>query len=245
MQAVKPGGTREQTAVAAWLDRADLVRTRFASVAEPVPSLLPCFDMWTGSVASFGECELHARALDRSHALAVFEERRPQLAALVEARNEAGIEGLVRLRERFPDFGRELAALELDRDRVAEVIDQFEQDFRENLADWEMKGSDAKKLMDQFAQVAAVVRSEGLPALSEHLDTTFAELIDGRREPDRGTHDNMPWWKLMLLAGMIGWYLVGLVVGALYRGSQAGLLALFTAYGVIQVTHWIAFVLFC
>jgi hypothetical protein len=242
MQVVKPGGTREQTAVAAWLDRADLVRGHLASVADAVPSLVPCFDIWTASAASFGECELHARALDRSRALVVFEERRAQLAALVEDRNEAGIEGLVALRERLPDFGRELAALELDRDRVAEVIDRFERDFRENLADWEMKGSDAKKLMDQFAQVAEVVRSEGFPALSEHLDKTFAELIDGRREPDRGTHDNMPWWKWMFLVGAFGWMLAGSIVWGVWHGDKTVVSAVF---GVIVLAHWFLFVLFC
>src|SRR5262245_58823458 len=106
MEVTKPGGTREQSAVAAWFDRAELARGRLASVAEQVPALLPCFDIWSSSVARFGETELHARALDRSNALGVFEERRPALEALVENRNEAGIDDLNQLRGKLPELGR-------------------------------------------------------------------------------------------------------------------------------------------
>lgn len=243
MEVAKPGGTREQTAVAAWLDRADLVRARLASVSEPVPSLLTCFDSWSVVVARFGECELHARALDRSHALDVFEERRSWLTGLVEDRNEAGIGELDRLRKRLPDLGRELGALELDQAQVVDVIDQLENVYREGLADWEMKGSDAKQLMDAFDEIAEVVRSSGLPALTEHLDKRFDELAAGRREPDRGTHDNLPWWKWMAIAGMVGWWVAFLIVAAVYRGDNHALI--WTGYVFIEVIHFVGLVLFC
>jgi hypothetical protein len=243
MEAVKPGGTREQTAVAAWFDRAELARSRLGTVAEQVPSLVPCFDIWSSAVARFGECELHARALDRSRALDVFEERHSSLRALVEARNEAGIQDLNRLRKTLPDLGRELTTLEPDQAQVAEVLGEVEQQYRENLADWEMKGTDAKKLMDQFVEIGDVVRSDGLAALPEHLDKAFAELISGRLEPDRGTHDNLPWWKWMIIAGMVGWFVAFLIVAAVYRGDSHALI--WTGYVLIQVIHFVALVLFC
>jgi hypothetical protein len=243
MEVTKPGGTREQTAVAAWFDRAELARSRLGSVAEQTPSLVPCFDIWASAVGRFGECELHARSLDRARALKVFKERRPWLTELVEERNEAGIEDLNRLRKTLPDLGSELAALELDQDRVAEMVDEAERWYRETLADWEMKGSDAKKLMDQFVQIGDVVRSDGLAALPGHLDKVFDELSEGRRRPDRGTYDNLPWWKWMIIAGMVGWWVAFLIVAAVYRGDQHALI--WTGYAFIQVIHFVALVLFC
>jgi hypothetical protein len=243
MQVAKPGGTREQTAVAEWLDRAELVRGRLAGVTEQAPSLVTCFDAWSSAVAQFGECELHARALDRSRALDVFEDRRSALSALVKERNEGGIADIERVRELLPRFGKELGALDVDADRTAEVLDRLERTVREHLADWEMKGTDAERLMRQFTEFGDVVRSSGPQALGDHLDRTFDQLIAARREPDRGNRENIPFWKLIILAGMVGWYIAFIIIAAVYRGDQH--LLIFTAYGIIQVIHFVAFVLFC
>jgi hypothetical protein len=227
------------------LDRAQLARGQLAGVGEQVPSVLACFDLWADAVARFGECELHARALDRSRALDVFEERRPWLAALVKDRNEAGIEDLEQLRRGpLTALGRELGALELDQDRTAEVLDQFERQYREQLADWEMKGTDASRLMDQFVQIADVVRSSGLAALTDHLDKTFAELSDGRRQPNRGTQDNMPWWKWMALAGAVGWTVAAVIIWYVVTGQSARL-AVTYGFAAVVIAHFVFLVLFC
>jgi hypothetical protein len=245
MQVAKPAGTREQTAVADFFNHCALVRPRLEIIGPAVPSLLTCFDLWAGATARFGECELYARSLDRCIALDVFEERRPELTHLVEDRNEAGIELLGRLRETLPEFGRELSALEVDRRRVAEVLQQTERDFRERLAEWEMKGSDAEKLMDRFLRLEDVVVSHGLPALSEHLDKAFAELADGRRRPDRGTYDNIPWWKAVLAGGMFGWYVASIIFAFIYRPVNADAVALWLGITVIELIHIVLFVGFC
>ncbi|MEA2407713.1 MAG: hypothetical protein QOE69_1832 [Thermoleophilaceae bacterium] len=241
MEAVKPGGTREQTAVASWFDRAELARARLATV-EQLPSLVPCFDLWASAVGRFGECELHARAADRSRALSVFEERRKWQMGVAEARNQAGIEDLAALRETLPELGREIGSLELDQDRVGAVMDDFERQYRETLADWEMKGSDAKKLMDQFIEISEAIRSGGLAALPEHLDRKFDELAAERQTPERGNRDNMPWWKWIILAGAVGWTVAAAIVWAVYSGYR-GVIAV--GWWIIEIIHWVAFVLFC
>jgi hypothetical protein len=242
MEVTKPGGTREQTAVASWFDRAELARARFATL-DQLPSLVPCFDLWASAVGRFGECELHARAIDRSRALGVFEDRREWLTGLVKARNQGGIEDIEALRETLPELGRELKKVELEPGRVGEVIDELERHYRESLADWEMKGSDAKRLMEQFVEIGDAIRSGGLTAVPEYLDKAFAELAAERQKPGRGTHDNIPWWKLVIIAGMVGWWLAFVIIAAVYQGNQHALI--WTGYGLIQVIHFVALVLFC
>jgi hypothetical protein len=242
MQVTKPGGTREQTAVASWFDRAELTRARLTTV-EQLPSLVPCFDLWASAVGRFGECELHARAVDRSRALGVFEDRRKPVMGLAMARNQAGIEDIEALRETLPELGREIEQLELDSGQVSELMDELEGRYRETLADWEMKGSDAKRLMDQFAEIGDVIRSGGLAGLPGHLDKTFAELAAARQEPGRGTQDNIPFWKLIIIAGMVGWWLAFIIVAAVYQGNQHALI--WTGYALIEVIHFVALVLFC
>jgi hypothetical protein len=148
------------------------------------------------------------------------------------------------LRESLGGLRREFELIDLDRGRVTQVLAQFEEETRLQLADWEMKGTDAARLMEKITEMTEVTRTAGLPALTDYLDGIFAELSQGRRQPGRGTHDNIPWWKLMLLAGMVGWWIALLIVAVVYRGDVAGMNAIAAAYGVIQATHLIAFALF-
>lgn len=243
MQFPKPGGTREQTAVAAWLDVANQTHARLSSTVDVVPSLLTGFDTWAAAGAHFGECELHARSLDRSLILDIFEERRPWLESQVAHHNETGLDLLERARATLPDLRRELSALNLDRSSVVETTKQLERAVREHLANWEMKGSDAKKLMDSFMETLQVVQSSGISGLADHLDRTLGDLVAGRRKPDRGTYDNIPWWKWMFLWGAFGWMVAWAIVNAVYRGQYSTIIN--AGWVIIEITHWVAFVLFC
>ena len=109
------------------------------------------------------------------------------------------------VRRTLPTLGEELTALALDEVLVSEAMSDLEQTLREQFADWEMKGSDAEKLMAKFLETWDMISREGVAGLTPHLDRGFADFIEGLAEPDRGTHDNIPWWKLMFLAGAFGW----------------------------------------
>jgi hypothetical protein len=61
-------------------------------------------------------------------------------------------------------------------------------------------------------------------------------------EPDRGTHDNLPWWKWMILVGAVGWTVAAVIVWSILSGMR-GVIAV--GWFIIELIHWVAFVLFC
>lgn len=134
----------------------------------------------------------------------------------------------------------------LSRRHVGEFLGELGESFRENLADWEISASDAGKLMKAFTQVSDVVRAEGLAGLSAHLQKRCTELKDARRSADRGTHDNIPWWKFLIIAGIFGWMIAGSLIALFLSGSDpkaAGIMIGITEGMVIG--GWVALMLFC
>jgi hypothetical protein len=237
----KPGGTREQEAVAAWLDRMAAVRTRMQTTAEQVPAVLPYFDFLTDATACFGRCEIDARSLDRAVALDVFPERRKPLRASVAELNAAGLQQVEQARRTLKKMAKEIEALDMDPKRVRSRLDTFQREVRVAIADWDMKVSDAEKLDAVVAEAVGHVRKAGLDTLPSYLDRKLAELGKLRRRRDRGAVDNIPWWKIVILAGFLGWMILQWLVCSFFGCSVA--VTIF--WTVVYVIHLLAFVLFC
>jgi len=236
-----PSGTREQTAVGDWLDRASLIRPNLATAAEKVPALLPYFDSLTGVIACFGQTELVARSHDRAVALDLRPERRKALLAEVSKHNEAGLAQVSVVRGTLAQMEKDLSAASLKKPVVAKRLKECADEFRLALVDWDMKGSDAKKIGDVLNEMVDLVTQKGVTALPGYLDGKLAELDEVRRRPDRGVIDNIPWWKILIIAGMVGWWIIQ-VLWCNAFGCQPASVAF---WWLIQAIHLVAFVLFC
>lgn len=237
----KPGGTREQNAVGDWLDNAAKARTHLMTTAETIPSILPFFDSLTYAGASFGRCELHARSLDRAVAMDLFADRRKSLAADVKKFNEAGLEQVGFARKALAQLGKDLEKAPLDKKRTVSRMNECMKELRLAIADWDMKGSDAKKLDEVLTEVSNVVSENGLSALAGYLDGKMAELVKVRKRDDRGSIDNIPWWKIIFIAGIVGWWILGSLYCGIFGCSPAS--AVF--WIIISTSHLLAFVIFC
>ena len=237
----KPSGTREQIAVGEWLDRAALVRANLVTTANSIPTILPYFDFLSDSIACFGRCELEARSLDRAVEMDLFAERREWLSAEVKRHNEAGLSQIENLRGVFSQMGKDLTKLKFDRKKMLPRLDECVKEFRLAIAEWDMKGSDAKKIDVVLQEIVDVVREKGLIGLPDYLDGKMAELQDVRRRDDRGAIDNIPWWKIIIIAGMIGWWII-MVLWCNAFGCKPASVVFWWA---IQAIHLVAFVLFC
>jgi hypothetical protein len=238
---VKPSGTREQNAVGEWLDNAAKVRSHLMTTAEKIPAILPFFDSLSYAGACFGRCELNARSLDRAVEMNLFTDQQKTFAADVKKFNEAGIEQVGIARKVLAQLGKELEKAKLDpRKTVARLKDCFKE-FRLGIAEWDMKGSDARKLDALLTEMSNVVSDKGLPALAGYLDGKMAELIDVRHRDDRGAVDNIPIWKLIFIAGIIGWFIFNVVYCNAFGCSPSSVVF----WWAIYASHLLAFVLFC
>lgn len=237
----KPSGTREQNAVGEWLENAAKVRTHLMTTAETVPSVLPFFDSLSYAGACFGRCELEARSLDRSLEMDLFAERRKGLAAEVKKYNKAGLEQIDFARKALAQMGKDLEKAPIDKKRVTARLSELVKEFRLGITDWDMKGSDAKKIDQVLTEISDVVKEKGLPGLPAYLDAKMADLQKVRLRDDRGSIDNIPWWKIIFIAGIIGWW----IITALYCGIFGCAPVSVVFWWAIYASHLLAFVLFC
>ncbi len=238
---IKPGGTREQNAVGAWLDRACLIKAEAAGASAVLPSLLPFFDHFSHAIASFGRCELNARELDRSVALGVFADRRKRLGADIAKYNNAGLEQIDRLRKVIPVLAEEIARLNVPHKQAVGRLRDCVGEIRTAIAEWDMKGSDAAKIDGVLSEALEAVSKDGLAGIAGFLDLKAQELKRLRKRKDRGAVENIPWWKLAIVAGMIGWFF--LIFATCGPGGCTAASAVF--WLIISALHLVAFVLFC
>lgn len=236
-----PSGTREQVAVGDWLDRASLIRPNLATAAEKVPTLLPYFDTLSGVIACFGQTELVARRHDRAEALGLVPEQRKALLAGVAKHNDAGLAQLTVLRSTLASLEKDLAAAKPAGGFVAERLKESSDELKLALVDWDMKGTDAKKIGDVVDEMFGLVTKDGVTALPGYLDGKFAELEEVRRRPDRGAIDNIPWWKILIIVGMVGWWIIQILWCNAFGCAPASV----AFWWLIQAIHLVAFVLFC
>lgn len=237
----KPSGTREQNAVGELLDRASLIRPNLATAAEKVPTVLPYFDLLTNATACFGQCELVARNYDRAVALDLRAERRDGLLADVGKHNDAGLAQVTFARSALAQMGKEITAAKLSKKFVRLRLQECADEFRLALVDWDMKGTDAKKIDDVLTEAIDLVNKMGVAALPGYIDGKLAELEEVRKRPDRGAIDNIPWWKILIIVGMVGWWIIQVLWCNAFGCAPASVVF----WWLIQVIHMVAFVLFC
>jgi hypothetical protein len=82
---------------------------------------------------------------------------------------------------------------------VSDVVDCL----KNFLADSELKPTDVAKLAKTLDEVGAAIKG-GDKAIADYVSKKLSDLENARRQPDRGTSDNIPIWKLLAVAAFVG-----------------------------------------
>lgn len=82
------------------------------------------------------------------------------------------------------------------------IVNRFSGDFMALVADSELKPKDVGRIQELIDEATKIVLSgENLGLwLSQQAKT----LSDARRAEDRGNRDNLPWWKIVIIAVYVG-----------------------------------------
>lgn len=166
-------------------------------------------DTFRNAVAQFGLAEIYARQCDRCNALGLYPERASFAAAASQRHNDRGLELLRESRRGVADFLSHLDDYPAVPD-LGQELDQFQDAVREQLVDLEVKGSDVSRINEEIERCFGTVRKEGLEGLGTYLDDRLGELEDVRQGEDRGARENIPIWKAIAVAVIIGvslWWL--------------------------------------
>src|SRR5262249_48060020 len=217
-----------------------VTRSYLMPTAEDVPSVVAYHDHLSHAVACFAQAEGAARLLDRPASVDRSPERLMSLRAEVGRWNHAGLHQVPHARRALAPMADELASLDVTRKTLLVLLAEARRDLRHALDHWQLDAGDADKIDDLVGEVVDVVCEAGPSALPRYLDDRLGELRDARRYRDRGA-DLLPWWKLTVVAALVGWWTITVLVRKTFGSARETA----TLWTVLYAAHVMAFLLYC
>jgi hypothetical protein len=171
----------------------------------PVEGLGEFVSVWSKSVSYLGQSELYARKAERYQ---VFEQDKALAAVAQQAfdqHNKRGIEGLKQARTQLRKLrgGLEGYDRELGERDVAGALEEYRSLLFADLAEIEMKRSDAEQLRGLTDEAIGATKSGGLAGLGGWMDEQLATAIKARGRKDRGADQNFALWKLAAVIAIL------------------------------------------
>jgi hypothetical protein len=151
------------------------------------------------AISAFGTCELYSRQAERCEAMQVALDVAKEARQRAQSYQEAGLEQLVRTRNMLREFRAEFDKLAgkayKKRSQPTDLADRIDTGFQRALCDLEVKASDVLKINDAVRWAFDVGRSGSVEDLFSYLERGIDQLEEARQREDRGTSDNISFWK--------------------------------------------------
>lgn len=85
-----------------------------------------------------------------------------------------------------------------------EKYNNFLAALKDDLADVDVKKEDAQIILDIFNEVVGVYQNSGENGLTNYIKLKLEELHNYRSSDNKGRVSNLPWWKIVAIAALIG-----------------------------------------
>ncbi len=168
-----------------------------------LPSADRLADLAGAFTAQFGLCELYDRTNDRL--VRAGDRKRAEAHADYSMRHqERGLDYLGRAMGVADGMAGEVSALDRrpSARAGAEALAGFREEFMLLIADSELKAKDVTRIEEVYDEAAKAI-AEG-QNIGEWLGGKLKDLDEARRSEDRGNRDNLPWWKIVIIAVYVG-----------------------------------------
>lgn len=192
--------SREQRAVSAFRNAAANFRIVTEDVLEGREDYCAFYDNFTSAVASFMESELNFRQAGRAEILNIHSDLAAYSRRTGETLNRKGILLLENALNSFSIFERQAESLVFD-ETITDLVDEFDEELKNQLLLLETKASDTEQIYQSFAQVYEYLCPTGsTSSLYEYQQSRIEELISVRSQEGRGAVTNIAWWKVVAIA---------------------------------------------
>jgi hypothetical protein len=175
-----------------------------------LPSLRPILDGLGSTTLLFGLCELNAKRVVRRSAAKQRTVLTASYADSIGSYNAAGLKSLSDLAARAKKLQNELnqQRVRINAAHIKKSIKDVRHDMGLYLADSNLKEADITKILKALDEVEAAFVA-GDKQVGDFISKKISELDALRNSPDRGNRENIPAWKLVIIA-------VYLAVGLIY-----------------------------
>ena len=158
-----------------------------------------------GAMTNFGQCELYARKAERAKILNVFPEVQRNGLQQSQRQNDKGLELLEHALAAFKSFNLESQGEPISGGRPnLTPLTSFRGDLVSFIVDLEIKASDAEEINKVLTETIEIVSGRGETGILNYVEGKLTELAGVRKRADRGAVSNIPYWKLVGIAIMLG-----------------------------------------
>jgi hypothetical protein len=206
--------------------------------AAGISSLNEFSTLYSECFGFFGITELVARQAERYDVAGIESAYSAKLLSRSKELNDKGLDVLARARESLSELSKNDEA-PWNSKKLKEEFEAVEKVIIEQIVEWEIKPSDVKKLKVVVSECFDVAQ-KGRNAFSEYMLSKIDELDRVRREPDRGSRDNISVWKAIGIAIFLGAWVWGFVSCLFFRCTASST----AAPGVLMLIG-LAMALFC
>ena len=206
------------------LSREQQVNIDFANAMAPmrefvsqagIPSGLRIHDNIVKAISSFGTCELFTRYAERLTALELSPQTTKEALERGGQYQDSGFALLTQARAELKNLSQEITkAIKKGGfgKNASKYTDIIEAEFRRSLSELEIKASDVVKIKDIGKKAFDVLRTGKPDALIGYYEESIKQLEEARHRDDRGTSDNIPWWKQAAVAVAYGGAILGILI---------------------------------
>jgi len=228
--------SREQEAVRTWEQAARGIRM----VADDgqSPGLLRFIDRLNLAVGDFGVAEFHDRTRARLTAAGIQPARAEVAAERRDTYNGRGLEKLAASQRYLGQFRDELALLVEQHgrmDNLAARTEEVRNRVTEEMVELDLSADDLTKLLGAMEPCYEVLASGDVQRLPDFLERQVSSLDQLRREPHRGTSENVPVWKVVAWAVYFGCWVYELFKCTIFGCTdvEAGIVGFLQAAGMV------------
>lgn len=181
-----------------------------------LPALTAVAGLLGSATTHFGLCEIYDRKAARGDVLEQGKERTKHYQRLRDREQERGLAVLQRAIALVPEVRTEVTALQKRpaRGAAAKRMAEMKQDLMMWFSESELKVADMKKLEKAFDEAAGAAAAGG-DTFVDFIESKLKELQKARLSADRGNRDNIPFWKIIIIAVYLGvtiWYVIRCII---------------------------------
>ncbi|NES78749.1 MULTISPECIES: hypothetical protein [unclassified Okeania] len=126
---------------------------------------------------------------------------------------------------------------------IEEIVDQMQLEMRRQICQLEVKAVDVVRIEESLSEVFETARQGNFERLVPYCREKISQLYEVRSREDRGLVENIPWWKAVAIAAVVGFAIFWVILRCVRRPNNCWNTFATTAQGAVKIGQLI--IAFC
>ncbi|NER25413.1 MAG: hypothetical protein F6J96_32910 [Symploca sp. SIO1C2] len=234
--------SREQQRAAEYREASSQLGDLIGCCGENNENAKAFYDITVDAVTNFGVSELYFRQAERWEAVKIMPNSASEHREVGMRYQALGLRQLERSRNFLDGLGKDIASISpgMSSPELRETVAQMQREMREQICQLEVKPADVVKIDQALNEVFETARQGNFERLVPYCQEKINQLYEARSREDRGLVENIPWWKVVAIALVIGFAFFWIIVRCIRKPNKCWNTTVSTANGVVKISELIS-----